>query len=291
MILVTGATGFVGKSVMKALAEREMPAKPYTGRINDPHALRTQLADVDTVIHLAGAESKGRARALQHVDVEGAARLLEECRHAQVRRLLVVSRLNADANSMHPLLRAKGEQEELVRRSDLPYTIIRSATLFGRHDRFLNNIVGLAQWSWPLIWLPGGGRVIMQPLWVEDLVRCLLLTLARYDLIGRTISLGGAEQMRYVDIVQAALASAGISGILFKPHPLLVRPLTGILFSWWRHPAVTRFWMDRFTTPDITDLDSVHFHFGFYPDRLRHNIAYLRRSHLRWQLIGLRLPA
>ena len=290
MILVTGAGGFVGRSVMRALAEREMPAKPYTGRINDPYALRVELSNVDTVIHLAGAESRGRARALQHVDVEGTARLLEECRHVPIRRLLILSRLHADAHAMHPLLRAKGEQEEIVRRGNLPYTIIRSATLFGRHDRFLNNIVGLAQWSWPLIWLPGGGQVAMQPLWVEDLVRCLLLTLSRDNLVGETISVGGGEQLRYAEIVRVALESAGIAGIPFRPHPLLVRPLVSLLFSWWRHPPVSRFWMDRFTTPDITDLDAVRFHFGFHPHALRHNIAYLRRPDLGWQLFGLRRP-
>lgn len=288
MILVTGATGFIGTVLMKALAEREMPAKPFQGRINNPYHIRDHLNEVDTIIHLAGVEAHGRARTLQHIDVEGTMRLVEACRGANIRRFILISRLGADSHAMFPLLRAKGEQEEIVRKSNLPYTIIRSATLFGRHDRFLNHIVGLAHWTWPFIWLPGGGQTVMQPLWVEDLVRCILLALARYDLVGKTISVAGEERLKYEEIVRESLWSAGISApILFRPSLLLVRPISQLFFGWRFHPPVTLFWLDRFTVPDITDLDSIRYHFNFHPASFRQHCAYLRQPGLRWQILGL----
>ena len=189
MILVTGATGFIGRSLTNKLTLNGLEWRPYKGRINSPSSLREQLAGVETVIHLAGAESRGRARLLRHIDVEGTERLLEEVQRASVKRIIVSSRIGADANSLHNLLRAKGEVERLVRNADIPSTIIRTNTLFGLGDRFTEIILGIAIWSWPFVWLPGGGGIAMQPLWVEDYARCLAACLDRDDLLGQTVEL------------------------------------------------------------------------------------------------------
>lgn len=288
MILVTGATGFIGRSLMAVLQEQERPVKAYTGRINDPLSLRAELLDVETVIHLAGSEARDRVRLLHHVDVEGTERLLEESRRAKVQRLVVVSRLNADYASLYPLLKAKGDEERLIRRSGIPYTIIRSATLFGREDRFLNVIAGLAAWTWPLVWLPGGGRVAMQPLWVEDLVRCLVATLDRPDLIDETIELTGDERMRYSEVVRQTLSAAGMSRVPFGPAIKITRAISAPLFGWWVRPPVTRFLMDRFSVPEIAPLDSVYSQFGFRPSRMGQRNSFLRAPGLRTRIFRLR---
>ena len=125
MIFVTGATGFIGRALGRALDGGGHTWRPYSGRLNEPEKLRAELEGVETVIHLAGAEARGSNRLLLHVDVEGTQRLIEEARRAGVGRLVVPSRLNADPHSMHPLLRAKGEVERLVRQGGIPYTILR----------------------------------------------------------------------------------------------------------------------------------------------------------------------
>ncbi len=129
-----------------------MPLKAFKGRINDSFAVRADLLDVDTVIHLASAESRDRIRLLEHVDIDGTELLLRECQLAGVDNFIYVSRLKADRYSLFGLLRIKGVAEKLVRRSGLPYTIVRSATLFGREDSFLNVIGGLAAWTRTFIW-------------------------------------------------------------------------------------------------------------------------------------------
>jgi uncharacterized protein YbjT (DUF2867 family) len=146
--------------------------------------------------------------------VEGTQRLIEAARRAGVQRLIVPSRLNADANSIHPLLRAKGEVERLVSRSGIPYTIVRTTSLFGRDDRFSEIILSLAIWSWPVVWLPAGGKTPTQPLWVEDYAYCLLKTLERPDLVNRTITVAGAERLSYREVMRAILNVTGRQRIL-----------------------------------------------------------------------------
>lgn len=283
MILVTGATGFVGRSLTHAMDRAERPVRVYSGRINDPTALREALKGTKTVIHLAGAERRDRLRLLHHVDVEGTERLLEEMRRAEVDRLIFLSRLNAEPASMHALLRVKGQVERLVRRSGIPYVIVRSATLYGRQDRFLNVVTSLAYWTWPTVWLPGGGNVAMQPLWVEDLARCLAECPERDDLLGETIELAGEERLRYREIVRHVLNTAGINRYALGVTPKLVRPLSALCFGWRRQPPVTRFFMDRFSVPEVAPVDSVYDHFGFRPGRMGQHTSYLRGAGVRWR--------
>jgi NADH dehydrogenase len=284
MILVTGATGFIGRSLARSLDHASLAWRPYSGRINAPLDLRAQLTGVEVVIHLAGSEARGRKRLLQHVDIEGTQRLLEEAQRAGVQRLIFPSRLNADPFAIHALLRCKGEVERLIQRSGISYTIVRSATLFGRDDRFSEIITGLALWSWPLAWVPGGGKVAMQPLWVEDYVRCLLATLERPDLINRTIAVAGAELLSYREIVKTVLASRGLRRAYFPLPGALLRPTAALSFNWWYWPAVSRFFVDRFFVPEVTNLDAVPRQFGFQPVRFRDAISYINRRGLRWRI-------
>ncbi len=288
MILVTGGTGFVGRSLTALLKQEDRDYKIFDGRIEESLALRANLINVDTVIHLASVESRNRLQLLERVDVAGTERLLEESRLSGVRRIIVVSRLSANPNSHFALLKAKGRVERYTRESGIPYTTIRSATLFGRDDRFLNVIAGLAAWSWPLVWVPGKGRVALQPLWVEDLARCIVAALDRPDLIGETIEIAGAERLRYAEIVKEVLRTVGMKRLTFSPDIRLVRPVSTLLFGWWRHPPVTRFTMDRFSIPEVAPVDSVLRHFGFHPSRLGQRVAYLRRSHPGLGLFRLR---
>lgn len=286
LILVTGATGFIGRSLIDRLNQQGHAWLPYNGRITNPLTLRTQLEGMDTVIHLAGAEARGRNRLLRWVDVKGTERLLEECRRAGIRRLIVVSRIGANPNSLHPLLRAKGEVERLVRNGDIPYTILRSATLFGRNDRFTEIIVSLAYWNWPFVWVPGGGTTVMQPLWIEDLTTCLVKTLSRPDLIGKTVMLAGEERLHYREILRQLLNAAGISRWSITMPFILLHPISALFFRWWWRPPVTRYFIDRFFVPEVADIDSVLRNFDFRPARLSDTLAHLHRPGLRWRLFG-----
>ena len=284
MILVTGATGFIGRSLTNALTLGGYDWQAFQGRINNPTSLREQLHDVDKIFHLAGSESRGRVRLLRHVDIEGTERLLEEARLAGVGHIVIPSRIGADPNSLHALLRTKGEIERLVRNGGIPYTILRASTLFGLGDRFTEIILGLALWSWPVVWLPGGGTIAMQPLWVEDYAHCLIDCLDKPGLMNQTIILAGDERFRYRELVSHILTVEGVRRQDLKLPLTILRPSAALLSGWWYWPAVSRFFVDRFFVPEIAELDSVRRYFGFRPRRFRETMSYLHRPGIRWRI-------
>ncbi len=289
MILITGARGFVGQSLTRQLTAVGYPTLPYEGHIADTYALRDAMQAAETVIHLASAEFRGRVNELKTTDLEGTRRVVEEANRANINHLIFLSRLNADPNAMFAVLRTKGEAERIVRQSGIPATIVRSATLFGRHDRFLNSLAGFAAWSWPFVWLPAGGHTLFQPLWVEDLARILVQLCDPLDLQGyrgQQFEVAGAERLRYEELMRQVLNAANLTRRpLAVPVPL-VRFLTNAYWGRLRRPPVTRFFMDRLAVPESIALDSVRRQFGFAPSRLSDQISYLRQSNLRWRLWG-----
>ena len=285
MILVTGSTGFVGRSLTNALTLAGIEWRGFNGRINNPTSLAEQLEGIHTVFHLAGAEARGRVRLLRHIDVEGTERLLEQAERAGVRHLIFPSRIGSDPKTWHPLLKAKGKVERLIQRSTIPHTILRTGSLFGKNDRFSEMILGLAFWSWPFVWLPDGGELPMQPLWVEDYVRCLIICMNQPSFINKTISIAGDERLHYRDFVNQMLHTKGLSRIRMRLPLRLIRPLTTLFFSWWYWPPVSRYFIDRFFAPEVADLDAILRQFKFQPARFVDTIAYLNRSGMRWRLL------
>ncbi|MBE7530679.1 MAG: NAD-dependent epimerase/dehydratase family protein [Chloroflexi bacterium] len=285
MILVTGATGFIGRSLMARLEREGVDARPYDGRLITHLKLREQLQGIHTVVHLAGAENRGQNRLLQHVDVEGTAQLIDECRRAGVQHLVVPSHLGANTAAMHPLLRAKGEVEQLIRRSGIPYTILQTAPLYGRNDRFTEIFLALAIWSFPFVWLPGGGHMPVQPLWVEDYARCLHIILQQPDrYVNQTVAIAGEERMTHREMMQRLLTVNGRKRLMLPLPMVLVRPSARFLFSWWYWPPLTPYAIDRFFVPAIAEPGTVLRHFGFQPAQFNGQIVYLRRPGLPWRL-------
>ena len=284
-IFVTGSTGFIGRSLMAHLQTAGHQTRVHTGRINNPHDMRQQLEGVTAVIHLAGAETRGRHRLLNHVDVDGTARLLEECQRANIQHFIFLSRIGAEHNSVHKLTQAKGIIEQMIQQSGIPYTIIRSATAFGAGDRFTEIIASLALWSWPFIVLPGRGTTAVQPIWVEDVARCLATCIDHQpDLMNKTITIAGEERFRYYEFNQLILETLEKTRISLPIPLVLLRPINTLVFRWWFWPPVTPYFVDRFFIPDIAPLDSVLRTFGFRPARISTVITYLNRPGLRRRL-------
>lgn len=283
MVLVTGAGGFIGRSVCHYLRKQGIAYRAYTAEINNFVRLRFELGGADTVIHLASGETRGRDRWLAWVDIDGTNAVIEATKHRKINRLIVVSRMNAEYHSRYSLLRAKGIVEQKVRNSGIPYTIIRSATLFGRNDRFTNGIVQSA--TWPFVALHGGGRTPFQPLWVNDLARCLVETVYRDDLKNQTITLAGDERMHYKEIVRRVLEAAERERIPLDMPPLLSYTFNRLRVAAHDRPPITRYALERIANGEVVELETVYNLFKFRPERLQQHL-----SHLRITKFGRLLP-
>ena len=297
LILVTGATGFVGRALLPRLAEaglevrclirpsrrtprlpRGVPVQVAIASLADERGLRTELVGVNTLIHLAGAEWRGEPEDLFAVDAAGTQSLVEAAKDAGVGRIIYLSHLGADRASAYPVLKAKGIAEEFVRQSGLPYTIIRSALLYGEEDVFVNVLAMMLKLVPGFFLMPGDGRASLQPLWVEDLVTCLEWSLSDLTALNQTLSLGGPEFIPFQQLVQIVMEALGVRRLIVPVRPPLLRAGAWLMEQALPRSPLTTRWLDYLAISRTCELTSVTRYFGLKPARLVNSLDYLRRK-------------
>ena len=296
MILVTGGTGFVGKALIRHLVEAGYPVRtlirpsakspnlPHgvsvdiaVSSINDERGLRAAMVGVDTIFHLAGGEWHGPRASLMDIDIRGTRALINAAKDAHINRLFYLSHLGADRASAYPVQKAKAIAEEFIKRSGLDYTILRTAILFGVNDGFTTGIAQILK-KFPGIFLcPGDGTVLLQPLWVEDLVTCLTWSLDDPDTRNRIIDIGGPEYLSFSQILDLIIRETGYHRLIINvPFPFM-RVLTVIIESLYPNLPVSVYWLDYLAVNRTTAIDTMPRTFNIMPSRMSQRLAYLNR--------------
>ena len=183
-VMVTGASGVVGRAVVNALLARDEvratvrrpgAAEPIRGlgakvavREGDPvDGLEELLDRCHTLVHLVGGPNQPDADELFRANHASTLRALEAAKESGVRRFVLVSVPGADPEATQPFLRAKGFAEEAVRASGLEHAIVRSAHVFGLGGLWFTAAVEGALADPPFV--VGPGTQELAPVYAEDL--------------------------------------------------------------------------------------------------------------------------
>lgn len=253
----------------------------------DTRGLRAALHGVDTIIHLAGAEAQGRDANLRTTDIDGTRNLVEAAKDAGVQHFIYLSHLDAARASAYPVFKAKGIAEETLRRSGVPYTILRSAVVYGPEDHFTTGLARMLRAAPGIFFLPSGeSRVtaLIQPIWVEDLVACILWTYENPDTRNQTYEVGGSEYFTIRQIVEILMTTIHAPRLLIEIPPVLLRTLTILLESVVPNFPASSFWIDYIFLSRTCPADSTSRAFGLMPARFTYRLDYLATKSWRQRL-------
>lgn len=260
MIAVTGAAGFVGRHLVRALRARQWPVRALVprddegarelralncevvaGDIADRQWVAQALQGCRRIVHLVAVRRERGRQTYRSVNVEGTRHVVEAARGAGVERLVHLSALGA-APKANRYLSSKFEGEEVVRRSQVPFVIFRPSFIIGSGDgaaTLFRDTVVFGPW-YPLVIAAGGraffsrlaglipvlpmlgsGQTLFQPVDIRALVHVLTVSLEREDVLNQTFEICGPDRLTFDDMMRTVGSAIGARRILLHiPEPI-----------------------------------------------------------------------
>jgi NADH dehydrogenase len=192
MLLLTGATGLVGSSLLRRLVgdgaqvrclvrdPRRLGAQRVRvqialGDLADPRSFRNALRGVRTVVHLAASIRDQPQGSIEEINGIATWRMVEAAERSGAERFVFLSTLGASTHHRSRLLRAKALAEQAVRETHLQSTIFAASIVYAPGDHWLTLLERMA--LLPLMPVSGNGRTLYQPIWAEDAADCIIAAL------------------------------------------------------------------------------------------------------------------
>ena len=227
LVTVFGGSGFLGRSVVRALARRDYRIRVAVrrpelagflqplGKVGQIHAVQANLRypasveaamrDSDVAINLVGILAESGAQNFDAVQGKGAGTVAQAASAVDA-RVVHISAIGADENSPARYAQAKAAGEKAVLAAAPSATIMRPSTIFGPEDQFTNRFAALARIS-PMLPLIGGGLTKMQPVYVGDVATAVADAVDGKAKAGATYELGGPEVLTMREIMEIILAT------------------------------------------------------------------------------------
>jgi uncharacterized protein YbjT (DUF2867 family) len=229
VILVSGATGFVGPKIVHALRERERPVRSLVrrpgdrsattlaswgselvqGDMRDAGSLRRAVEGAEVVVHLV-AIRQGSNEDFRRVMVQGTRDLVEAAKDAGVKRFVLMSALGTseETKDLVPYYRSKWEMEQAVSGSGLEHVIFRPSFVFARDGGILPTFRRLARVA-PVTPIIGSGRQRIQPIWLDDVAAYFAEGVDKPEAANRTFELGGPDAVTWNEFWQRLKRALG----------------------------------------------------------------------------------
>lgn len=214
LVTILGGSGFVGRYVVRLLAQKGWRIKVACrhpelagflqplGNVGQIHAMQANIRDArsirraiegsDAIVNLVGILSQAGVQTFDDVHAEGARRIAEAAKTFEICNFVHVSALGADPSSKARYARSKARAEMKTLAACPKAVILRPSIIFGEEDDFFNRFASMARQS-PFLPAIGFGRTRFQPVYVNDVAKAIVAALEGKVTPGMTYELGGPE--------------------------------------------------------------------------------------------------
>jgi NADH dehydrogenase len=256
---------------------RELGVEVAMGDIADRPSLEAAMQGCDRVMHLVGIIQEGKGYSFRSVHIEGTRNVLDAAKKANIRRLFHQSALGTREGAASEYYWTKWEAEKLVTASGLPSTILRPSLIYGPGDLFtvrLSEMIRLA----PVLPVIGSGRSKIQPIFIDDVVSCMVKAATGDAFLGRTYEIGGPEQLTYEEVTRAIADALGIKRTMVHMPMPLMRSLARMMETVLPTPPVTTDQLIMMQEDNVCDMKDIREAFGIEPVAFREGLKRFLRN-------------
>jgi NADH dehydrogenase len=230
-VTVFGGSGFIGRAIVRALAQEGLQVRVACRRIELAESIKTAgdvgqitvmranlrmppsvaaaIAGSQAVINAAGIPfQRGRQR-YRAVHVEGARAIAQAAQAAGVQRLIHLSGIGVEnRSSKNRFVQSKVEAEDAIIQGFETATILRPSVVFGPDDAMFNRLAKIAAQA-PFVPLVGNGKARVQPVFAGDVGAAAVAVLKRPETAKSVFELGGPRIYSYREIAALVLREIG----------------------------------------------------------------------------------
>jgi uncharacterized protein YbjT (DUF2867 family) len=258
LVTVFGGSGFLGRHVVRALANRGYRIRVAVrrpeltghlrpmGKVGQIHAVQANLRypqsvaaalrDADVAVNLVGILFERGQQRFDAIHAAGAEAVALAAQSAGA-ALVHVSAIGADRNSPSRYARSKAEGERRVLAAAPRTTIMRPSIVFGPEDDFFNRFAALACIA-PALPLPGGGHTRFQPVFAGDVAEAIALAVDGAAKPGAIYELGGPDVHTFRELMNFILATIERRRLLV-PAPFALMKLQAMFAQFLPKPPIT----------------------------------------------------
>ncbi len=260
LVTVFGGSGFVGRYVVRALAQRGWRVRvavrrpdlavhlqplgtvgqirPIQANLRYRASVDAAVAGADAVVNLVGILVPSGRQTFDAVQAFGARAVAEAARAAGVGRLVQMSAIGADSGSASAYARTKAAGEIAALETIPDAVIVRPSIVFGPEDDFFNKFASMARIS-PVLPLIGGGATLFQPVYAADVGEAIARLVEGAGTPGATYELGGPETLSFRDCLETVCELTGRRRLLL-PIPFGAMELMAKFTDWAPGAPITR---------------------------------------------------
>ncbi len=238
-VLVTGATGFVGRYMVRELLTRKyqvvcfvrtgdsveildgLDVRIERGDIRDLKSVSNAVANVDVVVHLAAILGIPDPKINFEVNLEGTRHIIEACKTHGIKKIIAFSSISASREKTSAYGISKKEAEKLLSESGLDVTIFRTEMIYGNGSRGLKKIIGQVTAFPFIIPMVGRGDIQRQPLFVHDIVNLTANVIKNGRNSNGLYEVAGKERICLREFVEMVASELGVKKWIF-PIPVFM---------------------------------------------------------------------
>jgi NADH dehydrogenase len=220
--------------------------------VTAPDSLAAVVDGVRAIVHtVAIAIEKGKG-GYEQVNYQGTVNLVRAAQAAGMSRFINLSQLGADPSLPYRFLASKGKAQAYVAESKLDWTAFRPSVIWGPEDEFANTFAKLVPFS-PLIFpIIGDETSRFQPVWVEDVVTCIVKALDDSSTVRGDYELGGPEVLTLEEIEQRTFDAIGVRRAMVRVPLALLRVVVAAMETALPSPPVTRSLLELLAVSNVT---------------------------------------